>query len=117
MKTRESYRVIRSMKDLKKEEHAVRLRIRAREEELQARINHIPGELFYSGVDNILPNFIKGKVSSFALGAGKGIINSFFISGSPVTSGGLKILQAVKPSGLVKKAQTAITAVFRKKKH
>ena len=107
---------IRSLADLRIHEQALRLRIRAREEELQKRINHIPGELFYSGVDNIIPNLIKGKVSSLALNAGRGVINSFFLHKSPLSTGGLKILQAVKPSGLVQKAQSALTSVFKKVK-
>lgn len=107
---------IHTLEDLKREERALRLRIRVKEEALQARINHIPGELFYSGVDNVLPGFLKGKVSALALGAGKGIINGFFLSKSPVTAGGLKILQAVKPSGLIRKARWVVSSVFTRKK-
>ena len=108
--------MIHSLKDLKREETALRLRILARETELRKRINHIPGELFYSGVDNILPNMIKGKVSSFALNAGKGMINSFLVSKLPAATGGFKILEAVRPSGLLKKAQTVVSSVFKRMK-
>ena len=111
----QSINSIRSLNDLKREEQALRLRIRTREEILRERLNHIPGELFYSGVDNVLPNFIKGKISSLALGAGRGVINSFFLKTAPVATGRLKVLQAVKPSGLLKKAGSAISSIFRKK--
>lgn len=107
---------IRSLPDLKREEQALRLRIREHESVLRERLNHIPGELFYSGVDNVLPNFIKGKISSLALGAGRGVINSFFLKKAPVAYGSLKVLQAVKPSGLIKKAGSIFTSVFKKRR-
>ena len=107
---------IRSLADLKREEQALRLRIRSQEEVLRERINHVPGELFYSGVDNILPNLIKGKISSLALGAGRGVINSFFLKKAPVAQTGLKLLQKVKPSGLIKKAGSVVSGIFKKKR-
>lgn len=107
---------IRSLPDLRREQQALRLRIRAREEVLRERISHVPGELFYSGVDNVLPNIIKGKISSFALGAGRGLINSFFLQKAPVAVGGLKILQKVKPSGILKKAGSLVTGIWKKKR-
>ncbi|MBE7172059.1 MAG: hypothetical protein INR73_15840 [Williamsia sp.] len=107
---------IRSLEDLRVEQQALRQRIRAREEVLRERISHVPGELFYSGVDNVLPGFIRGKVSSLALGAGRGLINSFFLKKSPVAFKGLKVLQAAKPSGLLRKAGGAIGSLFKKKR-
>ncbi len=110
------HNTIRSIADLRREERALRQRIRVKEEELLGRINKIPGELFYSSVDNILPNFIKGRVSSVALNAGRGVINTFFLKRAPAISGPLKILTIVKPSNLLKKAGTGISAIFKRKK-
>ena len=107
---------IRSLQQLRQEQAALQLRIRARETTLRERISHVPGELFYSGVDNILPNIIKGKISSLALGAGRGVINHFFLQKAPVAVGGLKILQRAKPSGLIKKAGSLISSVFKKRR-
>ena len=107
---------IRSLQDLKQEERMLRQSLLAKEERLKEKFNRIPGELFYSSVDNILPNIIRGKVSSFALNAGRGVINGFFLKQTSIPSGPLKILQAVKPSGLFKKAGAGITALFNRKK-
>lgn len=110
------HKPIHSFQDLKREEKALRQRIRIREEQLQAKLNHIPGELFYSGVDNILPNLIKGRVSNFALGAGRGLINTLFLKRSPLPLGPLKVLSVVKPSGLLRKAGAGIAALLTRKK-
>jgi hypothetical protein len=105
---------IDSMDGLRQEQQLVRLRIRDRENELRRRVHQIPGELFYSGVDSVIPSFLSGKVSSFALNAGKGLINNFFVR-KAVTSGGPKILNALKPSGILRKAQSVIKAVIKRK--
>ena len=107
---------IRTLQHLRQEQAVLQQRIRARETVLRERISHVPGELFYSGVDNVLPNIIKGKISSLALGAGRGVINSFFLKKAPLAAGGLKMLQGTKPSGLIRKAGSVISSVFKKRR-
>jgi hypothetical protein len=101
--------------DLRKELHNTRLRILQKEDELRKRMRQVPGELFYSGMDSIIPSMLSGKVSSFALNAGKGLINNFFVK-KAVTAGSFGLLRALKPSGLVRKLQSGFRAIVKKKK-
>src|SRR5690242_14310299 len=93
---------ITSIKDLKWQQELSRRRLAEKEEELRARMQQVPGELFYSGIDRMIPSMLSGRVSSFALNAGKGLINNFFVR-KAVTSGGLGVLKLAKPSGILKK--------------
>lgn len=105
---------ISSMDALKKEQFNARLRVQEKENELRRRVQQVPGELFYSGMDSIIPSMLTGKVSSFALNAGKGLINNFFVR-KAVTTGGFKLLNALKPSGILKKLQYGFKALVKKK--
>lgn len=102
------------MEDLKKEQQTVKLRIVEKELALRKRFQKVPGELFYSGMDKVIPNFLTGRVSAFALNAGKGYINNF-LSQKAVKGGGFKLLEKVKPSGILKKLRSAYTSVVKKK--
>jgi len=114
MKNSKSNGYIGSMEALKKEKYALERRLREQEDELRRRVQQVPGEMFYSGMDSIIPSFLSGKVSSLALNAGKGLINNFFVR-KAATAGGLKILDAVKPSGLIRRLGSAYKAVLKKK--
>lgn len=103
------------MEDLKKEQYAVRLRILDQEAALRRKLNQVPGELFYSGMDSMIPSMLTGKVSSFALNAGKGMINHFFVKRA-VSAGGLSFLKLVKPSGILRKAGAVIKAIVKRKR-
>lgn len=105
---------IGSMEALKKEQLNARVRIQEKENELRKRVQQVPGELFYSGMDSVIPSMLSGKVSSFALNAGKGLINNFFVR-KAVTTGGFKLLNFVKPSGILKKLQLGYKTLVRKK--
>src|SRR5688572_27514254 len=105
---------IDSLDGLRQEQRNVRSRIQDRENELRRRVHQIPGELFYSGVDSVIPSFLSGKVSSFALNAGKGLINNFFVR-KAVSAGGAGIMNALKPSGILRKAGSVIKGVIKRK--
>ena len=105
---------ITSTEDLKKELLATRLRIQLKENELRNRVRQVPGELFYSGVDSFIPTMLSGKVSSFALNAGKGLINNFFVR-QAVTAGSHHVLRSLKPSGVIRKVTSGIGGFFKKK--
>lgn len=111
--TRLNY-TIGSMEDLKKEQTSVRLRLQQKENELRRRMQQVPGELFYSGMDSVIPSILSGKVSSFALNAGKGLINNFFVR-KAVTAGSLKLLSVARPSGILKKIRGVYKSIGRRK--
>jgi len=106
---------IASTEDLKKELRATRLRIQVKENELRDRVKQVPGELFYSGVDSFIPSVLSGKVSSFALNAGKGLINNFFVR-KAITAGSYHVINTLKPSGVVRKVTSGIGSLFKKRK-
>ncbi len=115
MKHKSAQGSIASTEDLKKELHATRLRIQLKENELRNRVKQVPGELFYSGMDSIIPSALSGKVSSFAFNAGKGLINNFFVR-KAVTAGSYHVISALKPSGVVRKVTSGIGSLFKKRK-
>ena len=112
-KTYDGY--ITSLEDLRKEIRCSRLRINEQENQLRKRLHQVPGELFYSGMDSVIPNILTGKISSFALNAGKGMINNFFVR-KAATTGGLKLLSLLKPSGALRKLRSAYKAITGKRK-
>jgi len=115
MKHRITHGSIASSEDLRKEIQQTRYRILEKENELRKRVKQVPGELFYSSMDSIIPSMLSGKVSSFALNAGKGLINNFFVR-KAITAGSFNLLRALKPSRIVKKLQYGIKSITRKKK-
>ncbi len=105
---------ILSIKDLRGQQKLSKLRLLEKEELLRKRMQQVPGELFYSGLDRIIPNMLSGKVSHFALNAGKGLINNYFVR-KAVTEGGIGILKLAKPSGILKKIGAVVSAVTRRR--
>ena len=107
---------INSLEELKLHQQATRLRIRDKEFQLKAKMQEVPGELFYSGMDHVIPSFLSGKVSSFALNAGKGMINHFFVR-KAIGAAAPSILQLAKPSGIIKKLSSVIRSFGKKRKN
>ena len=115
MKSQISAGSIGSTEDLRRELLATKLRIQLKENELRARVKQVPGELFYSGVDSFIPSVLSGKVSSFALNAGRGLINNFFVR-KAVTAGSYHVINALKPSGVVRRITSGVGSLLKKKK-
>ena len=107
---------INSLEELKLHQEATRLRIRDKEQQIRLKIQEVPGELFYSSMDSVIPNFLTGKVSSMALSAGRGMINHFFVK-KAISHGGPAILKLAKPSGLLKKISSVVGAIARRRKN
>ncbi|MEO6916696.1 MAG: hypothetical protein ABI151_14605 [Chitinophagaceae bacterium] len=105
---------ISTLEELKLHQQATRLRIKDKEQQIRLKMQEVPGELFYSGIDSVIPSFLSGKVSSFALNAGKGVINHFFVRKAvgQVMPG---VLRLAKPSGLLKKISSVIRFVGKKR--
>jgi hypothetical protein len=111
----ERHSTINSLDELRLHQEATRLKIRDKEQQIRMKMQEMPGELFYSGMDSVIPNFLSGKVSSMALSAGKGVINHFFVK-KALSQGGPAILKLAKPSGLVRKISSVVSAIARKRK-
>ena len=106
---------INSLEELRLHQEATRLKIRDTEQQIRMKMQEMPGELFYSGLDSVIPNFLSGRVSSMALNAGKGVINHFFVK-KALSQGGPAILKLAKPSGLLKKISSVVGAIARRRK-
>ena len=106
---------INTLEELRLHQKATRLRIKDKEQQIRLKMQEVPGELFYSGMDSVIPGFLSGKVSSFALNAGKGVINHFFVK-KAISSTAPGILKLARPSGLLKKISSVIRSVGKKRR-
>ena len=70
---------VTSLEALQREQLIVKQRITNKQEELKMKMYEIPAELAAAGVNRMIPNFLKGKVSNAALNGGKKLINAFFV--------------------------------------
>ena len=97
---------IKSVDDLKREQFAVRQRIKMHQDSIQRKMYEIPAEIAAAGANTLIPGFLKGKVTNAALNGGKNLINKFFV---PEEKGGV-VPGLIKHSGLIKK----VFSLFRK---
>jgi hypothetical protein len=67
-----------SVADVQREQRRLRATIKMQEKELRQRVHKVPGELFYSGVNAVVPHFLNGKLTASALNAGRELINKSF---------------------------------------
>ena len=70
---------ITSVAALQKEQAMVRQRITRREDELKMKMYEIPAELAAAGVNSMIPNILRGKITNAALNGGKRILNSLLV--------------------------------------
>jgi len=83
MKYKTSYNLshITSVEALKREQMAVKARIKDRENELRVKMYEIPAELAAAGANSFIPKILRGKITNAALNGGKKLINNFFVPG------------------------------------
>ena len=70
---------ISNLAELKATRKVVKRRVREDEALLKDRLQELPGQLLYTAVKNILPPLLKGGVANTVLGAGKLLVDHFFI--------------------------------------
>jgi hypothetical protein len=73
---------ITSIEDLKKEQALITQRILMREEELRLKLYEIPAEIAAAGVNSMIPNFFRGRITDAALNGGKKLMNKLLAPGS-----------------------------------
>jgi hypothetical protein len=106
--------LIRSAEDLRREQQRLRLIIKAQEQELRQRVQKVPGELFYSGVNSVLPAIVRGRVTATVLNAGRELINKSFVKkeGDGINT---KLVTAAKQAGIFTILKIAFKAFMKKK--
>jgi hypothetical protein len=102
---------INSLDDLAKERHAVKARIRMREEELKSHFKQIPKEALKFGAAAILPTVLQSKAASSAFAAGRNIMGGLFAKKGEK---GEAIWEAVKQMGLYVAIKQALKIFARK---
>jgi hypothetical protein len=73
---------ITSIEDLKKEQALITQRILMREEELRLKLYEIPAEIAAAGVNSLIPNFFRGKITDAALNGGKKLMKKLLAPSS-----------------------------------
>ena len=97
-------------------EEQIRLKRVIREQELalRQRLQQLPGEAFFAGVDAVIPPILTGKISNSVLGAGRTIINKAV---NAKTKGNSNALAAMlKQAGLFSLAKFAYDSFVRRRR-
>jgi hypothetical protein len=105
---------INSVIDLQREQRRLRKIIRAQEAELRQRLHQVPGELFYSGVNAVVPSFLEGKITSKVLNAGKDFINKSILKNEEAGEN-KGLITAAKQTGLFTILRIAYKAFMHRK--
>ncbi len=112
MKTNQ-HKNIRSIADLQREQRKLKGAIQLQEKELRKRVQQVPGELFYAGVNAVVPTVLSGKITSSVLNTGKELINKAFVKKEGGDNKGL--VAAAKQVGLFTILRLAYRAFVSKK--
>jgi len=103
-----------TVSELQQEQRRLRKLIKVQEQELRAHVHRVPGELFYSGVNAVIPSFLEGKITRTVLNAGRSFLNNTVIKkGADGENHGL--ITAAKQAGLFTLLRVAYKAFMRKK--
>jgi hypothetical protein len=106
---------IDNIDDLRKETSRLSIVVLEQENELKLLLKTLPKELVKSGVSNVVPSFLKGKMSGVALTAGTALLSNFFVKKGATGSMGI-LGSTLKKAGLVALGRLALKWLFNKKK-
>ena len=71
---------IKSSEALRQEQFRVRERLKLQEKDFKKRFQQLPAEIAAASANNLIPRFLRGKVTDTALNGGKFLINKFFVA-------------------------------------
>ncbi|HEY4149600.1 MAG TPA: hypothetical protein VGM41_11750 [Chitinophagaceae bacterium] len=105
---------INTVEDLQREQRRLKGRIRVQEKELRQRVKQVPGELFYAGVNSVIPAMLSGKITNTALNFGKNFINKVFVKkdGEEANS---KLFNSARQIGLLALLKIGFNAFMNRK--
>jgi len=106
---------INTIEDLQREQRLLKARIRLQEKELRQRVKQVPGELFYAGVNSVVPAMLSGKITATALNFGKNLINKAFVKKEDGEETNSKLFSAAKQMGLLALLKVGFNAFMNKK--
>ena len=103
-----------SVETLQLAQQRLKVRIKEQEQELRKRIQQVPGELFYSGVNSVVPTIISGKITSAVIKAGKNLVDKAFVK-KGAGGNNSKLITAAKQAGIFTLLKIAYKALVRNK--
>ena len=105
---------IGNMEELRAARKVVKRRVIEQEAVLKDRLQELPGQLLYTGVKNILPALLRGSVTNTVLGAGKSLVDHFFIKKhEPATEPARGIPSSLKRAGLLTAVRWGLRLALR----
>lgn len=105
---------IGNLEELHAARKVVKRRVREDEALLKDRLQELPGQLLYTGVKNILPPLLKGSVTNSVLGAGKALIDHFFIKKhGPAAEPSKGIPDSLKRAGILTAVRWGLRLALR----
>jgi hypothetical protein len=105
--------ILYTKESLQQEQRRLRLVIKDQEAALRQRVQQLPGELLYAGVDAVLPAAFAGKISDKILNAGRNFVNKSIVK---KTNGNTSRLVAVaKQAGIFALLRIAYRAIIKRK--
>jgi hypothetical protein len=113
MKKKNAEAVLYTKESLQEEQRRLKRVIKEQEAALRERVQKLPGELMYVGVDAILPVAFTGKISDKILTAGKNLINKSIVQ---KTSGNTaRLVTMAKQAGVFALLKVAYNAIIKRK--
>jgi hypothetical protein len=101
---------IRNLAELKAARKMVKIRVKLEEQGLKNRLQELPGQLLYTGFKHVIPPILSGRITNTALGAGKSLVDMFFVKKNGIESDHKSDLShSLKKAGLL----TALKWGFR----
>ena len=114
MKQKNETGKIDSVETLQLAQQRLKMRIKEQERELRKRVQQVPGELFYSGVNSVVPTIISGKITSSIIKAGKSLVDKAFVK-KGAEGNNSKLITAAKQAGIFTLLKIAYKAFVRNK--
>ena len=99
---------------LQQEQRRLKQVIRQQEKDLRQRVQKLPGELLYAGVDSILPPVLTGRITHGILNAGKNFINKSIVKKTAGNTS--RLVTAAKQAGLVALLKFGYNMFIKKKR-
>lgn len=104
---------IDNMEDLLAEQRRLKVLLRQQEIELKERVQQLPGEAVYAGLNAVVPTFLSGKITGGILGAARSLVNKFFSKESEPQSNSA-LFNALKQAGFFSLLKVAYRVFVKK---
>lgn len=106
--------ILYTKESLQQEQRRLKRVIRQQEQDLRKRVQKLPGELVYAGVDAVLPPVLTGSITNGILNASKNFINKSIVQKTAGNTS--RLVAAAKQAGLVTLLKFAYNVFIKKKK-